>query len=458
MPDSASIALAEAEIEIHSNIFGRQPEQDHDAKLRRVAAALHRLGDPHLRLRTIHVTGTNGKTSTSRVLESILRAHGLRTGLFTSPHLTTLRERIQVDGSPISQQDLVELWRRVAPAVHAVDDESQARGGPRMSFFEVLTVLGLAAFADAGVDVAVVEVGIGGQRDATNVITAEVAVLTPMANDHERYLTGGLVGIASEKSGIIKRGATVISAAQPAPCVPVITAAASERSARVRWEGVDLAVERVQPAAGGLMATLRTAAAEYRDVLIPLHGEFQAHNALLAVAAAEAALGAADPDAVVAGLAGATSPGRVEVVASDPTVVVDAAHNPHGIAALKHTLDQSFGLAALIGVVAVLADKDAAGILAGLEPVLDEVIVTRSQSPRATPVDELARQAVEVFGPDRVREAATVGEALAQAREWAGGQPEPAGVLVAGSITLVAEARRALQPVVPGTVESAQPA
>ncbi|MDN4477235.1 folylpolyglutamate synthase/dihydrofolate synthase family protein [Demequina sp. SYSU T00039] len=455
------LSLAEAEREIDAHIFSRSPEADHAAKLLRVTQALSLLGDPHHELDIIHVTGTNGKTSTSRMMESLLRAHGLRTGLYTSPHLTTLRERIMIDGAPLAQEDLIRLWQRVAPVIHAVDQASQHRGGPRMSFFEVLTVLGFVAYADAEVDVLVLEVGIGGLRDATNVADGRVAVLTPMALDHDKYFTGGLPGIAHEKSGIIKPGATVVSALQRDEASQVIVAAAAARGASVFWEGAHLSVESRRVVPSGQVVSLRTAARNYRDVFVPLHGEFQAQNALIALAACETFLGAGvprglHPPAVARGFAGATSPGRLEVVSAEPTVIVDAAHNPHGIAALADTLRESFAFDRTYGVVAVLADKDAEGILTGLSGIIDEVVITQTRSHRAADAEVLAARARVVFGEHRVRVAATVPDAIQLATRLAEDADGEAGVLVAGSITLVAEARRHLQEThLPRTVDAA---
>ncbi len=443
------LSPADAERQIDALIFSRPTHGDHDAKMRRVAEALAILGDPQTQLRAVHVTGTNGKTSTSRMIESLLRSHGLRTGLFTSPHLTTFRERIQIDGQPLPQESLQRLWERVAPVINAVDARSLAAGGPHMSFFEVLTVLGMVAYADAEVDVAVIEVGIGGSRDATNVVHGEVAVLTPMAEDHSNYFVGGITGVATEKSGIIKSGAVVVSATQPVVAEDIIRAHAALRDASLRWEGLhhDLLAREASPA--GQVVTLRTLSGTHEGVLVPLHGDFQAQNALVALAATEAALelrGLELDDAAVArGFAGSTSPGRLEVIAAEPTIVVDAAHNPHGVTALAGAMGETFGFESVVGVVAVLADKDGDGILAGLEPVVDHVIVTQTSSPRATPVAELAAAAVDVWGPERVTVADSVAEALDLATSMAIARDGECGVLVAGSITLVAEARRLVQ-------------
>ncbi|WP_159449562.1 folylpolyglutamate synthase/dihydrofolate synthase family protein [Demequina sp. NBRC 110057] len=452
-PSIAGLSPADAEREIDALIFSRSPESDHAAKLRRVSAALARLGDPHRTLRIVHVTGTNGKTSTSRMIESLLRAHGLTTGLFTSPHLTTFRERIQIDGQPLAQEALVRLWERVSPVIQAIDNDSLAGGGPRMSFFEILTVLGFTAYADAGVDVAVIEVGIGGSRDATNVGDGEVAVLTPMAEDHSNYFVGGITGVASEKSGIIKEGATVVSAMQPEVAEDIIRAAAATAGAVMRWEGVHHEVLGRAADPAGQVVRMRTMGA-VSEALVPLHGDFQAQNAMIALGAVEAFLErfhgvpaseALDAEAVARGFAGATSPGRLEVISDQPTVVVDAAHNPHGVEALAATLPEAFGFSTTVGVIAVLADKDGDGILAGLSSVVDHVVVTQTDSPRATPVDVLAAAAREVWGGEHVTVAPTVAEALDVATEMALGAGPDAGVLIAGSITLVAAARKVVQ-------------
>ncbi len=442
----APLSLADAEAEIHAHIFGREPGHDHEAKLRRVSQALHYLGDPHDDLRVIHVTGTNGKTSTSRMTASLLAAQGLRVGLFTSPHLHTMRERIQIAGAPLRQSELVRLWQLVAPAIHRVDAYSQRIGGPRMSFFEVLTVLGLVAFADAGVDVAVIEVGIGGARDATNVCEGEVAVLTPMGMDHGAYFGGTLEGVAREKTGIIKPRATVVTSAQAEVVADVITSVARRKRATPVWEGAHLAVIDAERVAGGQIVTLATAADTYRGLFLPLHGAFQAQNALLALAAVEAFMGrgvprALDADAVARGFAAASSPGRLEVVSTEPVTVLDAAHNPHGVAALATAALEVLGAGPVVGVIAVLADKDARGILEGVAPLVDRVVVTRTSSERAMEVDSLALLASDVLGAHRVEMAADVAQALAHARGLAA---HAGSVLVTGSITLVAAAREAM--------------
>lgn len=441
----AARAARSAADEVYAAILERAPENDIDPTLDRVLAVCELLGDPQRAFRVVHITGTNGKTSTSRMVERLLREHGLRTGRFTSPHLTRVTERIAIDGEPISDERFVEVWQDVAPYVHMVDVRSLEQGGTRLSFFEVFTVMAFAAFADAPVEVAVLEVGMGGRWDATNVADGDVAVILPVALDHERYLGHALVEIASEKAGIIKDGATVVLAPQHDDVEGVLLQAAAEHGARVVRDGVDLAVVDRQIAVGGQLLTLRGMGGVYADVFLPLYGEHQAHNALAALAAVEALVngGAAlDGDVMGAAFADVDSPGRLEVVRTSPTVLVDAAHNPAGVAALVEAVEEAFEFTRLVGVVGVLKDKDPENILAGLEPLLAEVVITHVSSPRSMDVHDLAEIAIDVFGEDRVH----VEERLDAAIDLAVARAESeedygSGVLVTGSVVLVAEAR-----------------
>jgi dihydrofolate synthase/folylpolyglutamate synthase len=448
-----------AERAIYQAILARNPEHDFEPTLDRVREACTLLGDPQHAYKVVHLTGTNGKTSTSRMIEALVREHGLRTGLFTSPHLTSVRERIQIDGEPISRAAFIDLWEQVAPVVELVDSRSLDTGGPRLSFFEVLTVLAFAAFADAPVDVAVIEVGMGGVWDATNVADADVAVITPIGLDHQQWLGDDIRDIAAEKSGIIKpagvkHSSVAVIAAQVETVVPILADAVAEAGARAVWEAPqdeepgDIAVLERHPGVGGQLVTLRTPAAQYSELFVPLYGEYQAHNALLAVAAVEALLAdggpasALDGETLEAAFASVTSPGRLEVVRTSPMILVDAAHNPHGIDALAGALAESFAFSRLVGVVGVLAEKDAEGILAGLEVFLDHVVVTQSQSPRAIPAEELAELAAAAFGEDRVSVATRLPDAIDLAVAIAERDDDMgAGVLVVGSVTLVADAR-----------------
>jgi len=441
---STGISAEEAEREIYSHILSRNPEHDFEPTLDRMLEVTDMLGHPERAFRIVHIAGTNGKTSTARMVESLLRAHGLRTGLFTSPHLTSVRERIRIDGEPVSQVDFIRLWMEIAPIVHLADARSADRGGPRLSFFEVLTVLAFSAFADAPVDVAILEVGMGGSWDATNVADGEVAVVTPVSLDHSEYLGTDLAGIAKEKAGVIKDGAKVVVAEQAEAVRPVIRAAIRARGAEAVWEGDDIEVEDRTPGVGGQVLTLRTQAATYEGVFVPLLGEYQAHNALLALAAAEAMLtdgSALDADPVEQGFSATKSPGRLETIRTSPLVIVDAAHNPHGAAALADAIDEAFALDPCIGVVGILDDKDPDGILGALEPVLASIVVTSSLSTRALPAEELAVIARKVFGGDRVEVEPHLPDAIDRAVALAEGDGLSGGVLVTGSITLVAEAR-----------------
>ncbi|ACZ30180.1 FolC bifunctional protein [Xylanimonas cellulosilytica DSM 15894] len=442
-------AAQESLREVYREIMSRAPEHDIDPTLDRVRRVLELLGDPQRTYRVVHLTGTNGKTSTARMVESLVREHGLRTGLFTSPHLTSVTERIQVDGAPLSAARFVEVWEDVAPYIGVADRESAESGGPRLSFFEVLTVMALAAFADAPVDVAVIEVGMGGTWDSTNVADGDVAVVTPVGMDHQRWLGDTLEAIASTKSGIVKDGATAVMSVQEPVVSDVVRARAEAVGAHLLREGYELEVAGRQVAVGGQVVDLRTPAGLYTGVLVPLHGEHQAHNALLALAAVEALLsggGALDAGVVEAGFAGVVAPGRVEVVRSSPTVLVDVAHNPHGAQALVDTLDEVFEFTRLVGVVGIMGDKDAEGLLATLEPVLAEVVLTRNSSDRSADPLDLREIAEDVFGEDRVHVVESLAEALQVAadlaeRDDAVGVGVGTGVLVTGSVVTVADAR-----------------
>ena len=435
----------EAADEVYRGILDRAPEHEIDPTLDRVREVCELLGDPQLDYQVIHVTGTNGKTSTARLTERLLREHGLRTGRFTSPHLTRVTERIAIDGEPISDEKFVEVWQDVAPYVHLVDQRSLERGGPRLSFFEVFTVMAFAAFADAPVDVAVIEVGMGGRWDSTNVVHSQVQVIAPVAMDHQRYLGDTLAEVAGNKAGIIEENGTVVVSRQDEVAEGVILAEAATKGARVVREDVDIAVVERTVAVGGQLVTLRGLGGVYADIFLPLFGEHQAHNALLALVATEVLLtgGAAlSGEVVEAAFGDATSPGRLEVVRTSPTVLVDGAHNPNGVEALVSALGEAFAFDRLVGVVAVMADKDAEGMLGILEPALDEIVVTHASTSRSWDLDDLAEIAEEVFGPDRVHRTERLDDAISLAVERAEAEAEHgAGVLVTGSLYLVAEAR-----------------
>lgn len=443
--------------EVTEEILSRAPEHKVQPSLERVQAVLDIIGNPERTYRVVHITGTNGKTSTARMTERLLAATGLRTGRFTSPHLSSIRERISLDGEPISAEGFISAWEDVAPYIAMVDEQSLAKGGPRLSFFEVLTVMALAAFADYPVDVAVIEVGMGGTWDSTNVVSSEVEVITPIGRDHEAWLGSTITEIAENKAGIIKDGATLVTSVQPQEAQEVIARAAARHHVVWRRElaecevagepgAGELEVVDRQLAVGGQLVTLRTAAATYEDVFIPLHGEYQAHNALLALAAVEAVFaGRALPAPIVQdGFAGATSPGRLEVVRSSPTVIVDAGHNPHGVSALVPAVQEAFGFQHLVAVYSAMADKDVEGVLSVLEPATDAVVVVPMDSPRAMDLEDLAHLAREVYGEGRVVVAEDLASGVETAVSMSEGFDAPltaSGVLVVGSVVLAAQAR-----------------
>lgn len=427
--------------EIEQVLTARTPENIVQPGLERIAFAMSILGDPHTAYPVIHIAGTNGKTSTSRMIEALLREFGISTGLMTSPHLHDLRERIRLNGLPVDAERFIEAYDEIEPYLQLVDE----RVSP-MSYFEAMTALGFAIFADAPVGAAVIEVGLGGEFDATNVVSPQVTVITPIGMDHQEYLGEDIVDVAAAKAGILKAGAVPVLARQTLPVAEVIVRRCGELDLPMVREGLEFGVLDRQVAIGGQLLTLRGIAGEYPEILLPLHGEHQAANAALALAAVEAFFGASAPldlAAVQAAFAGVSSPGRCEIVRRSPTVIVDAAHNPHGAAALANTLADSFDLRHTVGVIAVLAGKDALGLLQALEPVLDEVVISRSNSPRAMHVNDLADIAVQVFGEERVHTAEELGEALELATSLVDEHIAEGGVAIVctGSVVTAAEVR-----------------
>lgn len=399
------------------------------------------IGDPQHMFGVIHITGSNGKTSTARIADSLLRAHGLRSGLLTSPHLNRLNERIVIDGEPVSDEALVANYQDIAPFLTIVDAEAAANGEPPLTFFEAVTVLAFACFADAPIDVAVLEVGMGGEWDSTNVANADVAVLTPIGLEHVDRLGPTIADIARAKAGIIKPGSRVVSAPQEDVVMDVINFACERDEAPLFVLGRDFELLSVRPGVGGQQLDIRVQAAEYRDLFIPLIGDHQAQNAALAVAAVEQFLGGGehriDTEVIEEGLSMASSPGRLEIIAHNPTILVDAAHNPHGAEALARALIQSFQFPTLVVVFGVMRDKDARGIVEALDPLADYFVVTQAASERAREVEALVEDVVVVAGPDRTSHRANLAEAIELAIEQAG--PD-GGVLVTGSIALIGDA------------------
>lgn len=435
--------------EVELALLSRWPETRLEPSLDRIRAVCELMGDPQHAQPVIQLTGTNGKTSTGRMIDALLRALDLRTGRFSSPHLQRMNERISVDGEPLDDEAFVDAYADVAVYADLVDRDQPHR----LSFFEMLVAMAYAAFADAPVDVAVVEVGMGGAWDATSVADADVAVVTPIDVDHASYLGDTPADIAVEKAGIIKPGGRLVLAAQPAEVLKTMLGRAAEVGAPVVLEGADFGVESRVAAVGGQQFTIQGVKGRYEDILLPLHGAFQARNAALALAAVEVFTGDAelDPELVRAGFGAVTSPGRLEVVRRSPTIVLDAAHNPHGVRAMIESIGEEFAFSPLIGVVGIMADKEAEEILRELEPVLAHVVCTQNSTERSLPAAELAELAEGVFGSERVTVAPRLDEALERAIGLADAAGEDfrdaigsGGVLVTGSVVTVGEARTLL--------------
>ena len=440
--------------EVEAEILARRPEHSINPSLDRITALVRLLGDPHRAYPVIHITGTNGKTSTARMIETLLRARGLRTGLFTSPHLSAIGERICVDGRPMDAERFVAAYDEIKPYLDLVD----AAHAVRLSFSEVLVGMAFSVFADAPVDVCVLEVGMGGTWDNTNVADGAVAVVTPISIDHTRYLGNTVAKIAADKAGIIKPGAIAVLAQQPPSAAEMLLRRAAEVGATVAREGLEFGVIGRELAVGGQQLAVRGLRGDYPDLYLPLFGAHQAGNLACAIAAVEAfaatpdsddaARAALDPDIVRRAVATMSSPGRLEIVRRSPVVILDAAHNPGGMAASVAALTEAFAFTELIAIIAVSEDKDVAGILDELEPVITRLVVTSNSSSRSMPVAALAELAAAVFGPERVTvaarldEAIEIGVALADEADAAGeGVPGKAGVLVTGSVITAGDAR-----------------
>lgn len=444
--------------EAQKEILARAGESIIHPTLDRMRAAMDLLGNPQHNYRVIHVTGTNGKTSTARMIESLLRAYGLRTGRYTSPHLVSVTERIVLDGEPVSDETFVRIWDEIRPLLVLVDEELTAAGENKLTYFECVTILALAIFADEPVDVAVIEVGLGGITDATNVVDSQVQVVTPIALDHTDLLGNSTYDIALEKAGIIKPDGFLISAAQPVDAAQVLLDAAKENDARFAFEPVDFGVAERTLAVGGQALTIRGLAAHYEDVLVPLFGEHQAQNAAVAVAAVEAFFGGEKPleqELVESAFAQVRSPGRLEIIRTAPTIILDAGHNPAGVQASAKALKESFGFERLVLVVGILAEKDAAEILHVLHEeygeLTEDICLTQSNSPRAIPAGELGELALDAGFAE---EDLYLTERMDDALEWAVSRAEDpdtvggglgSGILVTGSITVIGEARMLLE-------------
>lgn len=457
MTDAWDLPDAQTVEDVYQLLLDRAPENKMAPRLDAMQQIVEVLGDPHRSAPVIHITGTNGKTSTARMIEALLLAQDLRVGRYTSPHLERVTERICVDGEPVDDETFVRVFNEIAPYVAVVDARLAEAGAPSLTYFELMTVLAFAVFADAPVDVMVLEVGLGGVWDATNVADAAVSVVTPIDLDHTDLLGDNVEDIAHEKSGIIKPDGFLVSAAQDPDAAQVLLEKAQDVGVPFRFEGVEFGVEDRLPGVGGQQITVRGLAGNYEDLLLPVLGAHQASNAALAVAAVEAFVGGGEKplarDIVADGLGAVSSPGRLELMQPSPPVVIDAAHNPHGIAASTAALVESFHPERLYAVVGVLGDKDVDGILKSLLDGYSHVDAqwwfTASDSPRAVHPEALAQAAVDLGFPEgAVHSSDSVGEAVSQALEAARTEKAEKGestVLITGSVTVAGEARRILK-------------
>ena len=455
-PEQASPEELAELAQVTAELNSRAPETIIAPSLERIEMLMDLLGHPERSFHVIQVAGTNGKSSTARMIDSLLRSFHRRVGLVTSPHLQLVTERIGIDGHPIHPRDFVRIWREIQPYVEMVD----ARSDIPMSTFEVLVGISYAAFADAPIDVAVVEVGLGGTWDATNVVNAEVAVVMPVGLDHTDYLGDTITEIAGEKAGIIKArehdaddvltpGENIAIIAEQEPeAMRVLLQRTVDVGAGVARAGSEFAALESRIAVGGQQLTIQGLGGLYEDIFLPLHGEHQAKNAAVALAAMEAFFGASsgnpiDIASVRTGFAKAVSPGRLERVRTSPTTFLDACHNPHGAKALAAALDRDFDFARLIGVVSIFTDKDAAGILTALESVLTEVVITQNASPRARDAYELTELARDIFGEERVFVDPDLPSAYAQAVELAedADVQSGSGIIITGSVVTAGDAR-----------------
>lgn len=431
--------------ELATTLFARAPEHDFDPSLARIEGLLDILGSPQDAYPIIHIAGTNGKTSTARIADALLGAFDLKVGRFTSPHLRDIRERITVEGEPLSPQQFVDAWDDIAPYVAMMDE----KGSPKLSFFEVLTAMAYAAFADYPVDVAVIETGMGGVWDATNVANAGVAVLTHIDRDHQQWLGDTLEEIATEKVGIIKEKTIVVAEKQTDEVEAIIRDRCSQTDSVLWMEGVDWEVVDRQPGVGGQMITLRTPAGVYEDLFVPLLGKHQASNAGAALVAVEAILGgkALKADVVDAGMQGVRSPGRLEVLRGSPAIVVDSAHNPDGAAALGPALVESFAFDYTVGVYSAMRDKNIEATLAEMEPFLDAIVVVPMDGPRAAELSDLEEIAADVFDEAYAEEGLVAGIDRAAALVDRTNDPQAnKGIVIFGSVVLAGEATALLRP------------
>ena len=426
---------------IEKALLARWPENRIAPTLERIAALMDILGSPQLTYPTIHVGGTNGKTTTARMIDSLLFEMGLRTGRFTSPHLESYLERISINGQSINAKELIFSFNDLSPYLDLTDTKFE---NP-ISFFEAMTALAFVAFAEHPIDVGVIEVGMGGQWDATNVVDADVSVITPIGLDHMEYLGNTIAEIAATKAGIIKEQGFVVLAQQSPEAAVELLRRAAEVGADVAREGLEYSIDSRAIAVGGQLISITGLRGHYDEIFLPLHGKHQASNAAAALIAVEAFFGEQDLDidAVRAGFANVTSPGRCEIIHRDPTIILDAAHNPHGAKAIAETLQTEFTFDDVTGIVALMADKDALGILQALEPVMNQIIVTTNSSERSMSVADLTKLANQVFGADRVLAADNLTAAIDKAIQGSVRplSEESLAIVITGSVVTVGEAR-----------------
>lgn len=426
---------------IEQALLKRWPETRIAPTLERISALVDALGSPQLTYPTIHVGGTNGKTTTARMIDSLLFAMGLRTGRFTSPHLESYLERISINGQPIDPKAMIFSYNDIAAYLDFIDSKFETP----ISFFEAITALAFAAFAEHPIDVGVIEVGMGGEWDATNVVDADVSVIMPIDLDHMEYLGSTIGEIAKTKAGIIKEGGFIVLAQQQPEAAVELLKKAAEVGADIAREGVEYVIESRTLAVGGQLLTIKTPKDTYEDIFLPLHGKHQASNAAAALVAVEAFFGEQELDyeAVLAGFASVQSPGRCEVLHRDPTIIIDAAHNPHGAKALTETIQSEFTFDEVIGIYAAMGDKDVEGALIELEKVMDSVIVTANSSPRSMSVSDAQAIATRIFGADRVFAADTLDAAIEKAIKDSVRplSEDTLGILITGSVVTVGEAR-----------------
>jgi len=430
---------------IEKALLARWPENRIAPSLERISALVDMLGSPQLTYPTIHIGGTNGKTTTSRMIDSLLFEMGLRTGRFTSPHLESYLERICINGQPIDAKEMIFSFNDISPYLDLMDTKFD---NP-ISFFEAITALAFAAFAEHPIDVGVIEVGMGGEWDATNVVDADVSVIMPIGLDHMEYLGNTISEIATTKAGIIKEQGFVVLAQQEPEAAVELLRRAAEVGADIAREGLEYSIDSRAIAVGGQLISITGLRGHYDEIFLPLHGKHQASNAAAALIAVEAFFGEQDLDidAVRAGFANVTSPGRCEIIHRDPTIILDAAHNPHGAKAIAETLQSEFSFDEVTGIVALMADKDALGILQALEPVMNQVIVTCNSAERSMSVADLTALANQVFGADRVFAQPTLADAIEKAIKDSVRplSDESLAILITGSVVTVGEARTAVR-------------